>query len=403
MTLAARVFRSAAWVVAVEGVLLLATVVYVSLWPLPDTTRFLPYAVFAAGLLMSWRFRRSRLLFGLLVLGFADRAVGLLGPQPPDGGSAAFQVVALLLPANIAGLALMAERGTLTPVGMRRLALILLQVAVAVVLWGSEPGWIASLLDLSILPQVWFDWTPVSQPALAVAAVAIVLLVARLLLQPNATGRGFLWALIASVLALAEGGGAASTVYFSAGGVILVVSVIDASYFMAYRDNLTALPTRRALGDALLRIQGPYTVAMVDVDRFKDVNDGFGHEVGDQMLRLVAAQLRRVGGGGDAFRYGGEEFTILFAGKSVEEVVPHLDRLRKNVEETAFTLRGAARPAERPETPVPTPLPGKQLSVTVSIGVAERPDRRSAPSEALGLADAALHGAKKAGRNRVKT
>ena len=395
--------RSAAWVVAVEGVLLLATVVYVSLWPLPDTTRFLPYAVFTAGLLMSWRFRRSRLLFGLLVLGFADRALVLIGSQPPDGGSAAFQAVALLLPVNIAGLALVAERGTLTPVGMRRLALILLQVAVVVALWGSEPPWIASLLNVASLPSVWFDWTPVSQPALTAAAVAIVLLVARLLVQPNATGRGFLWALIASVLALAEGGGAASMVYFSAGSVILVVSAIEASYFMAYRDNLTSLPTRRALGDALLRIHGAYTVAMVDVDRFKDVNDDFGHDVGDQMLRLVAAQLQRVDGGGTAFRYGGEEFAVLFAGKSAEEVVPHLERLRKNVEETTFTLRGATRPVEKPETPVPTPSPGKQVSVTVSIGVAERPDRRSAPSEALGLADAALYRAKKAGRNRVKT
>jgi len=383
--------------------LLLATVVYVSRWPLPDATRFLPYSVFAAGLLMSWRFRRSRLLFGLLVIGFADRALVWLGPQPLDGGSAAFQAVALLLPANIAGLALVAERGTLTPAGMRRLVLILLQVSVVVVLRGSEPAWIASLLGVSILPEAWFDWTPVSQPALAAAAAAIVLLVVRLLLQPNATGRGFLWALVASVLALAEGGGAASTVYFSAGGVILVASVIEASYFMAYRDNLTALPTRRALGDALLRIQGSYTVAMVDVDRFKGVNDTYGHHVGDQMLRLVAVQLQRVGGGGNAFRYGGEEFAVLFPGKSEEEVLPHLERLRKNVEEVAFTLRGAARPADKPETPVPTPSPGKQVSVTVSIGVAERADRRSAPSEVLGFADAALYRAKKAGRNRVKT
>ena len=91
------------------------------------------------------------------------------------------------------------------------------------------------------------------------------------------------------------------------------------------------------------------------------------------------------------------------AGKSVEEVVPHLERLRKNVEETAFTLRGPARPIERPQTPVPTPSQSKQVSVTVSIGVAQRADRRSAPSEALGLADAALYRAKKAGRNRVKT
>ena len=208
---------------------------------------------------------------------------------------------------------------------------------------------------------------------------------------------------MASFLALnLGGGGPQATVYFSTGGLILVVSVIEASYFMAFRDGLTALPTRRALGEALLRIQGPYSVAMVDIDRFKAFNDDYGHDVGDQVLRMVATEIGRVGGGGRAFRYGGEEFAVLFSGKGAEEVLPHLERLRKAVEEVKFTLRGSARPIEKPETPLPTPSPGRQLSVTVSIGVAERADRRSAPSESLTLADEALYRAKKAGRNRVK-
>lgn len=390
-------------VVALEGVLLVAAVMYIRMGALPDTARFFPYAVVAAGILMSWRFRRSRLLFGLLVLALADRALVYLATGFVGAASAAFHAVGVLLPANMASLALVEERGTLTRTGLRRLALIAVQVPLVALLCCPEPVGAAALLSVSVLPKGWFAWTPLAQPALAAFAAALLVLVIRLLRRPNATGRGFLWALVASFLALnLGGGGPQATMYFSTGGLILVVSVIEASYFMAFRDGLTALPTRRALGDALLRLQGHYSVAMVDVDRFKTVNDDYGHEVGDQVLRMVATEINRVGGGGRAFRYGGEEFAILFSGKGAEAVVPHLERLRKAVEEAKFTLRGSTRPIEKPETPLPTPSPGRQLSVTVSIGVAERADRRSAPSEALGLADEALYRAKQAGRNRVK-
>ena len=64
---------------------------------------------------------------------------------------------------------------------------------------------------------------------------------------------------------------------------------------MAYHDELTGLPGRRALNEALLRVGSRYAVAMVDVDHFKHFNDAYGHEVGDQVLRMVAAQLDRGG------------------------------------------------------------------------------------------------------------
>src|SRR2546425_6328967 len=75
---------------------------------------------------------------------------------------------------------------------------------------------------------------------------------------------------------------------------------------MAYQDSLTGLPARRALNEALLRLGGHYTVAMLDVDHFKRINDHHGHDVGDQVLKMIAAKLAQVTGGGKAYRYGGE-------------------------------------------------------------------------------------------------
>ena len=80
-SLALRSFLRLAWVVALEGVLLVAAVMYVRVGVLPDTTRIFSYAVVVAGILMSWRFRRSRLLFALLVLALADRALVYLATR----------------------------------------------------------------------------------------------------------------------------------------------------------------------------------------------------------------------------------------------------------------------------------------------------------------------------------
>ncbi len=112
---------------------------------------------------------------------------------------------------------------------------------------------------------------------------------------------------------------------------------------MAFRDELTGLPARRALNEYFLRLSGPFTVAMLDVDFFKKFNDNYGHDVGDQVLKMVAARIARVRGGGRAFRYGGEEFTVVFPRRTAGEVLPHLESVRKSVEDSGFTLRGAAR------------------------------------------------------------
>jgi diguanylate cyclase (GGDEF)-like protein len=178
--------------------------------------------------------------------------------------------------------------------------------------------------------------------------------------------------------------------------------VVEASYMMAYRDGLTELPGRRALSEALPRLSGHFTVAMVDVDHFKRFNDTYGHDAGDHVLRLVAARLAQAPGGGTAYRYGGEEFALVFPGKGQEECLPHLEELRELVEASKFTMRRRFRPRVKPTTDRGhTSRP--EVVITVSIGVAERNQRNTSPDLVVRAADQALYRAKEAGRNRVAT
>jgi diguanylate cyclase (GGDEF)-like protein len=233
--------------------------------------------------------------------------------------------------------------------------------------------------------------------------VAIATLVARTIWRPDAESRGLLWAAIASVIAASAGpAGGRATLYLTCAGLVLVVAMVESAYAMAYHDELTGLPARRALNEALQRVEGMYTVAMVDVDHFKKFNDVHGHDVGDQVLRMVAGRLARVDGGGRAFRYGGEEFAVLFAGKTAEESAPHLEKLREAVANASFTKRSKDRPKRKPKSPPARGASAKQqLAVTVSIGVAQA--RGAAlPDEIVKAADKALYRAKEGGRNRVE-
>src|SRR5258706_3683005 len=130
----------------------------------------------------------------------------------------------------------------------------------------------------------------------------------------------------------------------TAASVILIVGVLQESYRMAFRNALAGLPSRRALEDQLRALEAPYAVAMIDIDRFKAFNDTHGHDIGDQVLKLVAARLAEVGGGGRAFRYGGEEFMVLFRGQHVADAMPHLEATRASVEAYKMTIRGADTP-----------------------------------------------------------
>jgi diguanylate cyclase (GGDEF)-like protein len=191
----------------------------------------------------------------------------------------------------------------------------------------------------------------------------------------------------------------------AAAGLCLLYGLLRNTHNMAYRDELTGLLGRRALNQRLKGLGRRYAIAMADVDHFKRFNDKYGHDVGDEVLKLVASRLNRVGGGGTAYRYGGEEFCIVFPRRGAADCEDHLDAVRKSIAGYEMSLRDRKqRPRQVKEGSRKrgaTRIRSEHVSVTVSIGLAESSEQKSDTEAVIKAADAKLYAAKRAGRNRV--
>jgi diguanylate cyclase (GGDEF)-like protein len=158
----------------------------------------------------------------------------------------------------------------------------------------------------------------------------------------------------------------------------------------AATDGLTGLPNKRATTDAMNRTfaqatmtKSPLGLLLLDLDHFKQVNDQYGHAAGDQVLASVGAALRRVLRERDfAGRNGGEEFAVLLPDADTTAALEIAERIRSAIAEIT--------------------LPGTDVPVTASIGVAGFPRHASTLDRLERLADAALYVAKRQGRNRVE-
>lgn len=156
----------------------------------------------------------------------------------------------------------------------------------------------------------------------------------------------------------------------------------------ARRDPLTELPNRRAFEEAFatrVASGGEMSVAIVDVDHFKSINDRFGHGVGDRVLKAIGAGLAKSCDGHFVARLGGEEFAVLFAGCTPTDAAALLEDAREQAAERRFRLRESDAPIG---------------SVTFSAGLVVR-SLDEALGQCLGRADALLYRAKADGRNRV--
>ncbi len=197
-----------------------------------------------------------------------------------------------------------------------------------------------------------------------------------------------------------------STILIAANAIILIANTLRNSHNLAFRDELTGILGRRALNHRMRSLGRKYAIALLDVDHFKKFNDTHGHDIGDEVLKMVASKLNAVSGGGIAYRYGGEEFCILFPGKTADEAGPYLEEVRNNIQNYSMTVRNSEnRPTSMEKAKQRRgrrKLPRDQnntVSVTISIGVAEPINKRQKPEETLKNADTALYEAKKKGRN----
>jgi diguanylate cyclase (GGDEF)-like protein len=380
-----------------------------------------PYVVLLLGATISVWFNRGRAFIAVASLLAAysgySLAADFVGPNS-FAARAVFTALAVLVPFNVLLALAFPERGVRQHRNYRWLLLGLAEILF--VAWISYAG--RSNLSGTAWHDVLDNWllrsppTPIAGRVLF--ALAFVLAIRKA--WPRSSGRelrkeprpldvGLAGALVGAFVAC-EWAGAPGTfgAFMSAAGIILLVAVLQESHRLAFRDELTGLPSRRAFEERLQGLAPMYTIAMLDIDHFKQFNDTHGHAVGDQVLKLVAARFAEIDGSGIAYRYGGEEFCVLFVERTLDQALPHLEKLRHDIEHYQIAVRSAQRPRDA-QTGTRLRVPGvrrsaadKLLSVTVSIGVAQCDDTLAKPALVIHAADEALYRAKNAGRNRIR-
>jgi two-component system, cell cycle response regulator len=162
---------------------------------------------------------------------------------------------------------------------------------------------------------------------------------------------------------------------------------------LAIRDSLTNLYNRREFDRLLeeemhraLRYEHPLSLLLIDIDRFKEINDNLGHRAGDQALRLVATMINGISRKGDVIaRYGGDELALLLPETPVEDAMILAERLRKKIAREQIGIED-----------------GEPIGLTLSIGVATTGPDISDGGELVDAADRAMYTAKADGRNRVR-
>ena len=385
-----------------------------------------PSIILFVGFIMGWRYNNAALMLATLVMALSYLAITMLSGNNPSAANVNLSVtrgIAFLLPLNLASFSMMTKRRIFTTVGIVSLVLIFVQSMMVLLfcyphvqgssqffnkitssfpqlaenLSGSSV-WVSSVLSY----DVWFGFESMAIPSIIAFAAALIFGLGYFIYTRDIQIGGLFLALVATLLAFAASSpDPAFIFYFTAAGLILIVTAVEASFSMAYIDELTGLPGRRSLNETLLNLGKMYAIAMIDVDHFKKFNDSYGHKTGDQVLKMIAAKLERISGGAKTFRYGGEEFTAIFPGKDIEDTIAHVEGFRQAVESTPFVVRETDSRRDKENRGKGKSPDQEEVNVTVSIGVASPDEDLTDPEKVLKAADKSLYDAKNGGRNQV--
>jgi len=386
-------------VLVTGGVLLMAE--HYTFSGTPSWLKSLPFILLSIVLLLAVLFQQFRI--SLVV--FPVATVAWLCSVASEVIAPTALLASIVLPCWFTVVALQKERRVLSPAGL--LGVIGSLVVAGLLLAAGSDGirefmqplydvrrgnweewWQLAPASLGFLAAGWFTWLIVQRAR----THALLLFVLMLVLFALNAAAPLLGELAAEPLSLCAWNGAA---------ILLVWALLEGAWKHAFIDPLTGLPGRRALDQHLVSPGRRYAIAMADIDRFKRINDRYGHETGDQVLKYIAAHLRAFRPG-TAYRYGGEEFVIVFRRGAARSHVPALDELRLGIADRPFIIRGPDRPTKKPKHKRSNVVgPRQKIKVTLSIGIACRSDSLRSPVAVLEAADKALYRAKRKGRNRV--
>ncbi len=362
-----------------------------------------PYILFALVILLSQPFNQGStgLVSLLMLLSYYVIQNWLMVPLE-DMNRVIFVLLATLLPINLLLIHALPDKRILSRFGVTFSLFILLQLV-----WLSILLENLSTIDISWLWQSFLKPLPTLSPSPLIIIILSFFLTTFsaliLLFRDNNSDQAiYITLLFTSVMFLSFNQPLMPALTTSIAAVLLLISIINSSHELAFIDQLTELPGRRSLEVEIKHLSGLYTIAMIDIDHFKHFNDTFGHRTGDEVLRLVAQLMSQNKGRGKIFRYGGEEFTILFKGKNANQCMPYLNTLRTRVAEYDLKIRDhTSRPIKGVDLNGKTDKTSNEsVNITVSIGVADSISE-TIPENVIKAADKALYRAKNGGRNRV--
>ncbi|WP_459477842.1 GGDEF domain-containing protein [Clostridium saccharoperbutylacetonicum] len=357
------------------------------------------YIIFILGLILCIRFNQGRVFLIILLLALLELILNCsqeLSKYIELYSEILYPTMCILIPLNLITFSQLKEKGIFSLWGKMRILFILVELVIIYYFSSCNDLKIENLLNYNFI-NLPFQEIAMPQIGLILFTLTLIFFIIKIFLKDNVLETRLIGVTISLFLALILINDSLSfSIYLSAAGLLLVIGIIEDSYSMAYLDELTGIPSRRALREDLMKLGSKYTIAMTDIDFFKKFNDKYGHDVGDDVLKLVASNLTQVTGGGKAFRYGGEEFTIVFPGKSIEDVMPHLESIREQISKCGYTRKPSTTKTSKSKRGN-----SSQLFVTISIGVCEKSNKFKNPNEVMKGADKALYKAKKKGRNCV--
>lgn len=309
----------------------------------------------------------------------------------------AVTMLSILLPINTVWLSFSQERGIFSTYGRNKAVIVSIQL-IWVFINTMRKSSIAVTQDM--ISQIFIG---IKAPAVVLYILAVGILLSCYILKRRYMDLIYVTVLISSIIAFYFSNRILLVAIFtSAVFVIMVIAMFDVSYSLAFYDTLTGVLSRRALEQELLKLGNrKYAIAMVDLDHFKKINDTYGHDIGDEVLKMVASILNSTFSKAKVFRYGGEEFVVLFTGKGNKEILPQLERARKAVECRPFILRSDKRPDEKQNKYNKYSRGKGKINITVSIGLAQKTELLKSCYDVIKKADEALYKSKNGGRNCV--
>lgn len=352
--------------------------------------KILPFLLLVLGIILAVLFNKSKLFFTLLL---TTAALLVLCTHQTENRffDLLFFCAGILVPLNTLFFANTQERGILSPAGYFKLVLLGLQGMLVLYCLLFQETWLSALKAYAIFP-VDFQRNLVPDDLVALMfLISLVVFNLRDFFKRDSNQSVQFFSLSTVFMAFLKPNDVLWYSLFISGSALYhLLTLIQKSYNMAYLDDLTGTPGRRALNEDLQKVTGLYTLAMIDIDHFKLFNDKYGHDVGDEALRHVARSMKKALRAGRIYRFGGEEFTVIYPGRDTAHALINLEEIRRKVETEPLITHSRSGKAQG----------GKKLLLTVSLGFAES-SADSRPAEILKMADKALYRAKEKGRNQV--